>query len=202
MTAPHLDSNPEVATETTPQPQAQSEAPISAPTPGAGGYVVPSAPVDNQPTAAERLSAWWNHSLPHGARTALTQFLMALVVVLLVLPLASAFGWFGLHNVTPAKTSGSTQTTIANSASPNAPAHQIYDAQLAPAPTGDTVNVHLTTQETLLSIAPGIAYKAWTFNGTVPGPVVHVRQGQTINFTLDNTKPATPDAALALDSSI
>lgn len=189
MTAPHLESRPEIATETAPQtpPQAQPAAPAPAPV---GGYVIPEAPVDNQPTAAERLSAWWNHSLPRGARTALTQFLMALVVVLLVLPLASAFGWFGLHNVAPAKSSGSTQmTTMANSASPNAPAHQLYNPQLAPAPTGDVVDVQLTAKETTLSVASGIAYKAWTFNGTVPGPVVHVRQGQTVRFTLTNGDP-------------
>ena len=189
MTAPHLDSKPGVATQTPTQVPAQTQPETPAPAP-LGGYVIPPAPVDTQPTAAERLSAWWSHSLPGGARTALTQFLMALIVVLLVLPLASAFGWFGLHNVTPAKTSGASQTTsTTNSASPNAPAHQLYDPQLAPAPAGNVVNVQLTAKEALLSIAPGIAYKAWTFNGTVPGPVIHVRQGQTVNFTLTNGDP-------------
>ncbi len=31
-----------------------------------------------------------------------------------------------------------------------------------------------------------MAYHAWTFNGTVPGPVIRVREGQTVNFTLIN----------------
>jgi nitrite reductase (NO-forming) len=66
------------------------------------------------------------------------------------------------------------------------PAHQTYNAAVPAAPAGPSVNVTLTVQETLLSIAPNVAYHAWTFNGTVPGPVIRVRQGQTVNFTLVN----------------
>jgi nitrite reductase (NO-forming) len=46
--------------------------------------------------------------------------------------------------------------------------------------------VKLVAKENLISIAPGVAYNAWTFNGTVPGPIIRVRQGQTVNFTLTN----------------
>ena len=35
-------------------------------------------------------------------------------------------------------------------------------------------------------IAPGVTYAAWTFEGTVPGPALHVRQGDTVDFTLVN----------------
>lgn len=185
MTAPHLDVEPRVAPE--PAPTATPDAQPSLP---AIEYVIPQSPIDNNPTAAERLASWWNHTLPRGARTALTQFLMALVVVLLVLPLSSAMGWFGLRNVAPASSKTTNQTmTMGNTSSPNAPAHQLFNPVMPATLQGNVVAVHLTTQETLLSIAPGIAYKAWTFNGTVPGPVIHVRQGQTINFTLTNGDP-------------
>ena len=66
------------------------------------------------------------------------------------------------------------------------PAHQTYDAQPPVAAQGDTVSVHLVAKQALISIAPDVAYHAWTFNGTVPGPIIRVRQGQTINFTLTN----------------
>lgn len=66
------------------------------------------------------------------------------------------------------------------------PAHKTYDAAAPTAPQGNTVDVKLTAQETLITIAPGVAYKAWTFNGTAPGPVIRVRQGQTVNFTIVN----------------
>ncbi len=188
MTAPHLDAKPEAA----PAPAARGDATQpTQPSSSAIEYVIPTAPIDNNPTAAERLASWWNTTLPRGARTALTQFVMALVVVLLVLPLSSAMGWFGLHNVAAtasAKTTNQTMT-MSNSSSPNAPAHQLYDPAMPATLQGNVVNVHLVAKEVTLSIASGIAYKAWTFNGTVPGPVVHVRQGQTINFTLTNDDP-------------
>jgi nitrite reductase (NO-forming) len=37
----------------------------------------------------------------------------------------------------------------------------------------------------------GTTYKAWTFNGQFPGPVVRVTEGDTINFTLTNPKTNT-----------
>ena len=37
-----------------------------------------------------------------------------------------------------------------------------------------------------MSIAPGITYAAWTFAGGMPGPALHVRQGDTVDFTLIN----------------
>ncbi len=66
------------------------------------------------------------------------------------------------------------------------PKYQPYDAQAPAAASGSSVNITLTAEESLLSIAPNVAYHAWTFNGTIPGPVLRVRQGQTVNFTLIN----------------
>lgn len=83
-------------------------------------------------------------------------------------------------------------SSTANSSSPQAvataavPPHQTYDAQAPATPQGSAVNLTLTVKELLVSIAPGVAYHAWTFNGTVPGPVLRVRQGQLVHFTLIN----------------
>ena len=78
--------------------------------------------------------------------------------------------------------------TLGKTAAAKLPPHATYPAAVPPTATGsgNVVDVHLTATEKLLAIAPGEAYHAWTFNGTVPGPVVHVRQGQTIHFTLTN----------------
>lgn len=88
--------------------------------------------------------------------------------------------------------SSSSASTTSSSTSANTgpsvpiPAHDTYNA-LAPAtPQGNAVNLTLTVKELLVTIAPGVAYHAWTFNGTVPGPVLRVRQGQTVHFTLIN----------------
>jgi nitrite reductase (NO-forming) len=37
-----------------------------------------------------------------------------------------------------------------------------------------------------IEVAPGSYFEGWTFNGTVPGPVIRVRQGATVNVTLVN----------------
>ncbi len=68
-------------------------------------------------------------------------------------------------------------------------AHEAYPATLPAAPPGEVANVRLDIQHTVVSIAPGIKYEAWTFGGTAPGPVIHVRQGQTVNVTLHNSSP-------------
>ena len=52
---------------------------------------------------------------------------------------------------------------------------------------GDTVAVTLSATDSTVQIASDVQYKAWTFGGTVPGPTLHVRQGQTVNFTLINS---------------
>jgi nitrite reductase (NO-forming) len=54
------------------------------------------------------------------------------------------------------------------------------------------VNVEMTAQITDIEIAKGNMYKAWTFNGEAPGPVIVVNEGDTINFTLKNMDPAIP----------
>lgn len=51
---------------------------------------------------------------------------------------------------------------------------------------GKTVNVQLTAVETEVVIdGKGTTFKAWTYNGQMPGPVVRVTQGDTIHPTPD-----------------
>ncbi|WP_374723495.1 multicopper oxidase domain-containing protein [Calidifontibacillus erzurumensis] len=54
------------------------------------------------------------------------------------------------------------------------------------------VNIEMTAQITDIEIDKGKTYKAWTFNGQAPGPVVVVNEGDTINFTLKNMDPSIP----------
>ena len=46
------------------------------------------------------------------------------------------------------------------------------------------VRIDIITQE--IEVADGVKYEAWTFGGTVPGPVLHVREGDRITFTMKN----------------
>jgi len=52
-----------------------------------------------------------------------------------------------------------------------------------------TVQVTLHSKEVDLPIDnKGTMYKAWTFDGQVPGPVVRITEGDTVEFTLTNSK--------------
>jgi len=68
-------------------------------------------------------------------------------------------------------------------------AHVAYPATLPAAPAGAVANVRLTIGHDVVSIAPGVKYEAWTFDGIAPAPVVHVRQGQLVHVTLKNSSP-------------
>lgn len=46
------------------------------------------------------------------------------------------------------------------------------------------IRMDILAQE--VEVAPGVRYNAWTFGGSVPGPVIHVREGDKINFTMKN----------------
>jgi nitrite reductase (NO-forming) len=68
-----------------------------------------------------------------------------------------------------------------------AEAHQAYDARLPAIPAGDLVKVHMTLKDMVVEVAPGVKYNTWSFSGHgAPGPVVHVREGQTVEMTLTN----------------
>jgi nitrite reductase (NO-forming) len=59
-------------------------------------------------------------------------------------------------------------------------------ASPAPAKTHE-VNMTAVEQDVVIE-GSGATYKAWTFNGQFPGPVIRVTEGDTVKFTLDNPK--------------
>lgn len=76
---------------------------------------------------------------------------------------------------------------VAENAEALAKAHTPYDATLPPLQPGNLVKVHLTLKNMTVEIAPGVKYDTWSFDGHgAPGPIVHVRQGQTVEMTLTN----------------
>ena len=61
------------------------------------------------------------------------------------------------------------------------------DARLPPLiGTGDSVSVDVVAEDKTIAIASGVDYQGWSFGGSVPGPIIHVRQGQTVNVTFTN----------------
>ena len=61
-----------------------------------------------------------------------------------------------------------------------------------------TVKVTLTAKEVDVEIDnKGTKYAAWTFDGTIPGPVVRVKEGDVVDFTLIN--PASNKNSHSID---
>ena len=61
-----------------------------------------------------------------------------------------------------------------------------YDPALPPLPQGGRLQLHWHAREVPLRITNDTVVAAWTFEGDVPGPVVHCRVGDTVEFTLTN----------------
>jgi nitrite reductase (NO-forming) len=68
-----------------------------------------------------------------------------------------------------------------------AKAHPAYDAALPAVQPGSLVQVQMTLKDMTVEVAPGVKYNTWAFDGHgAPGPIVHVREGQTVEMTLKN----------------
>ena len=108
---------------------------------------------------------------------------------------SKALGWIGLIVLmmlgAAAMTACGTPAQAAQpTAAPTVPLvkapHTLFDASTKPASSDKVKEITLTVEDKTLEIAPGVPYEAWTFNGTVPGPILRVRQGDQVKFTLVN----------------
>ena len=61
-----------------------------------------------------------------------------------------------------------------------------YDPALPPLSTQRTIDVHFHARHMPIRISPDSVVAGWTFDGNIPGPVVHCRVGDTVRFTLTN----------------
>jgi nitrite reductase (NO-forming) len=64
-----------------------------------------------------------------------------------------------------------------------------YDARLAPVVDAQIKEFRIPIKDATLEIAKGVTYQGWTFGGTVPGPVIHVRVGDLVRVTVVNNSP-------------
>lgn len=120
-------------------------------------------------------------------RTARLTIVTLAVAVLLV---AAGFAGYGLHDT---DATGGTMAGAGTAAAtiPPAPANlaQLPLPAVAP-PVGDRgpelVKYNITVKEVVAQLDDGVAYTYWTYNGTVPGPMMRVRVGDTVQVTLNN----------------
>jgi nitrite reductase (NO-forming) len=57
--------------------------------------------------------------------------------------------------------------------------------------TNETVQVTIECKELEAKLSDGASYTAWTFGGTVPGPMIRVLEGDTVELTLTNASDST-----------
>lgn len=60
------------------------------------------------------------------------------------------------------------------------------------------VRFHLEAKEGVALLADGTSYLYWTFNGTVPGPMLRARVGDTVELTVSNHSTSTHDHSIDL----
>ena len=108
---------------------------------------------------------------------------LAGVLVLVALLLAGLHS--ALHVKSPSPVAAAAAVSPLSLAS-SQPIAQAHDARLPPVAAGDAADVDIAVSDQAVEIASGVQYQAWTFGKSVPGPVIHVRQGQTVNVTLTN----------------
>ncbi len=82
-------------------------------------------------------------------------------------------------------------------ADPNAPAPVVHDPAAPDRLEGEVHDIDLVMTEQEMTVAPGFVQKVWTFGGTVPGPVIRVKVGDTIRVHLKN--PAENEMAHSID---
>lgn len=60
---------------------------------------------------------------------------------------------------------------------------------LPPVAPGHVKTIRIVAEVKPWTVAPGITVDAWTYNGTVPGPTIHVRQGDRVRVIFTNRLP-------------
>jgi len=60
---------------------------------------------------------------------------------------------------------------------------------LPPVEPGREKTIRLIAEVKPWTVAPGVTVQAWTYNGTVPGPTIHVRQGDHLKIIVTNELP-------------
>lgn len=114
----------------------------------------------------------------------------------------------------PAAAASGDQTATVE-ADPNAPPYELRDPRapkrgegegitLTPgaAPDGgDLIDVEMVVEEKLATVAEGFVQQIWTFNGTMPGPVIRTQVGDTVRVHLVNPPEATVSHSLDFHAS-
>jgi nitrite reductase (NO-forming) len=105
-----------------------------------------------------------------------------------------------LPNIPQPKTETEPQPTV-RPADPNAVEVMKNPSDLPPAisrTAPEHHELHITTKELVGVLEDGTSYTYWTFDGTVPGPLLRVRKGDTVTLHLTNDAASTAPHSIDL----
>lgn len=68
----------------------------------------------------------------------------------------------------------------------------VWDARLRPVSKAAIKEFRIPMTHDTIEISKGVKYVGWTFGGTVPGPVIRVRQGDVVRINLVNEAVGMP----------
>lgn len=74
--------------------------------------------------------------------------------------------------------------------------------EVKPAPSGNVHKVRLDLTHKEIEIADGVKVAAWTFGDSVPGPIVHVKEGDKVEFVMTNRTLETAQISPPMPHSI
>ncbi|OGC90343.1 MAG: hypothetical protein A2142_03125 [candidate division Zixibacteria bacterium RBG_16_48_11] len=74
--------------------------------------------------------------------------------------------------------------------------------EVSPVPNAKVHEVRIDVTHTEVQVTDGVKFMAWTFGGTLPGPVLHVRQGDKVIFTMTNRSDQTVKLSPPMPHSI
>jgi len=136
---------------------------------------------------AWRRVAEWSRGVPlHGPRPSSTAAQLSAIIGIALLVFFLIGGLYSTTHVAAPTPMAAAAAVSPLSLASKEPLKAARDARLPPLNPGPSVDVTIESTDKTVSIANGVEYQAWTFGNEVPGPVIHVRQGQTINVTYIN----------------
>jgi nitrite reductase (NO-forming) len=92
----------------------------------------------------------------------------------------------GMSGAPAASTAPAGSTASAPVADPNAPKYTLRDPAAPALAPGTVHDIDMPIIEKDVTVAEGFVVHAWTFGGTVPGPTIRVKVGDTVNVRLTN----------------
>jgi nitrite reductase (NO-forming) len=84
----------------------------------------------------------------------------------------------------------------------NAPAYEVFNATAPKLLEAEVHDIDLVMVEKNMTVAKGFVQAVWTFGGTVPGPVIRVKVGDTVRIHLKNDPASKLPHSIDFHSSI